>query len=92
MNPPVDVVDPVIISDPVIIADPVYGNVDPPPPLEPVFTVIGNVLPSPFVNVIVFKFTEAVVSRDPVFVEPPVPPLRAYEAVIAYEALVEVEE
>jgi hypothetical protein len=87
VNPPVDVVGPVTTKDPLIVADPVYGNIDPPPPPEPVLTVIGNVLPSPFVNVIVFRFTEAVVNSDPVFVEPPVPPFKAYEAVRAYEAL-----
>jgi hypothetical protein len=31
--------------------------------------VIGNVLPSPFVNVIVLLDTDAVVNSDPVFVE-----------------------
>jgi hypothetical protein len=34
----------------------------PPPPPEPVLTVIGNVLPSPLVNVIVFNETEAVIN------------------------------
>ena len=37
----------------------------PPPPL-PVFTVIGNVVPSPFVNVIVLRFTDAVIKDDAV--------------------------
>lgn len=50
----------------------------PPPPL-PVFTVIGNVLPSPFVKVIVFKDTDAVAIA-----------LGAYEAVSEYEAEVEL--
>jgi hypothetical protein len=49
-----------------MIAEPVNGNDDPPPPPEPVFTVIGNVEPSPLVNVIVFNDTEAVISKDPV--------------------------
>jgi hypothetical protein len=55
------------------MALPVYGNVDPPPP-DPVATVIGNVLPSPLVNVIVFEDTDAVVSRLAVLTVLP-PPL-----------------
>jgi hypothetical protein len=67
VNPKVDIIDPVTIKLPVIIALPVYGKDDPlPPPPEPVLTVIGNVEPSPLVKVIVFKLTEAVVSKEPV--------------------------
>jgi hypothetical protein len=47
--------DPVIVNDPVIIAEPVNGNT------EPVATVIGNVVPFPLVNVIVFEDIEAVI-------------------------------
>jgi hypothetical protein len=47
-----------------------------PPPPEPVFTVIGKVDPSPLVNVIVFKITEAVVKAFGV-----------YDAVVAKLAL-----
>jgi Na+-translocating ferredoxin:NAD+ oxidoreductase RnfE subunit len=36
---------------------------------EPVATVIGNVLPLPFVNVIVLPETEAVATREPVIAE-----------------------
>jgi hypothetical protein len=36
------------------------------PPLDPVFTVIGNVLPSPLVNVIVLELTDAVIKNEPV--------------------------
>ena len=50
--------------------------VPPPPPPLPVFTVIGNVLPSPLVNVIVFNDTDAVTNSEPVFVLPP-PPFKA---------------
>ena len=39
---------------------------DPPPPPEPVSTVIGKVEPSPLVKVIVFKLTLAVVNNEPV--------------------------
>ena len=35
---------------------------------DPVSTLIGNVLPSPFVKVIVLEATDAVTSNDPVFV------------------------
>ena len=62
-----------------------YGNVLLPIPPEPVFTVIGKVLPSPFVNVIVLRLTDAVVKRELVLVLAPAPPFKAYEAVIAYE-------
>ena len=59
-NPKVAVIEPVTFREPVICADPVNGKDDPPPPL-PVLTVIGNVAPSPLVNVIVFEDTDAVV-------------------------------
>ena len=49
-------IEPVTPKDPVISADPVKGNAAPPPPL----TVIGNVVPLPLVNVIVFEDTDAV--------------------------------
>ena len=49
-------IEPVTPNDPVIKADPVKGNAAPPPPL----TVIGNVVPLPLVNVIVFEDTDAV--------------------------------
>ena len=52
-------IEPVTPKDPVISADPVKGNAAPPPPL-PVLTVIGNVVPLPLVNVIVFEDTDAV--------------------------------
>jgi hypothetical protein len=52
-------IEPVTPNDPVISADPVKGNAAPPPPL-PVLTVIGNVVPLPLVNVIVFEDTDAV--------------------------------
>ena len=52
-------IEPVTPNDPVIKADPVNGNAAPPPPL-PVLTVIGNVVPLPLVNVIVFEDTDAV--------------------------------
>ena len=45
---------------PEIPADPVNGNALPPPPPLPVLTVIGNVVPLPLVNVIVFDDTDAV--------------------------------
>jgi hypothetical protein len=48
-----------------------------------VLTVIGNVEPSPFVKVIVFKLTEAVLRSEPVSVLPP-PPLTTF---IAHEAV-----
>ena len=52
-------IEPVTPREPVISADPVKGNAAPPPPL-PVLTVIGNVVPLPLVNVIVFEDTDAV--------------------------------
>ena len=52
-------IEPVTSNDPVIKADPVKGKAAPPPPL-PVLTVIGNVVPLPLVNVIVFEDTDAV--------------------------------
>jgi len=42
-------------------------------PTDPVSTVMLNVELSPLVKVIVFKLTEAVVSKDPVGVDPPTP-------------------
>ena len=50
-------IEPVTPKDPVISADPVKGNVASP---LPVLTVIGNVVPLPLVNVIVFDNTDAV--------------------------------
>jgi hypothetical protein len=52
-------IEPVTPNDPVIWAEPVNGKAAPPPPL-PVLTVIGNVVPLPLVNVIVFDDTDAV--------------------------------
>jgi hypothetical protein len=46
----------------------VTGALIPPPPPEPVFTVIGNVEPSPLVKVIVFELTDAVVKNEPVLI------------------------
>ena len=63
--------EPVIPKLPVIKADPVNGNPTPLPPPEPVSTVKANVLPSPFVNVKVFKLTEPVVNKEPVDTLPP---------------------
>jgi hypothetical protein len=74
-------VEPVIIKLPDIIALPVYGKDE---PTEPVFTVIGNVVPLPFVNVIIFEETDAVINNEPVSV---LPPFNAKEAVVANEAL-----
>ena len=51
---------PFTCNEPEIVAEPVNGKAEPPPPPDPVFTVIGNVEPSPLVNVIVFKATDAV--------------------------------
>jgi hypothetical protein len=51
-------IEPVTPKDPVISADPVKGNAAPP---LPVLTVIGNVVPLPLVNVIVFEDIDAVV-------------------------------
>jgi hypothetical protein len=53
----------VVTKDPVLIVA----------PPDPVFTVIGNVVPSPFVKVIVFNNTDAVKRSEPVFVVPPPP-------------------
>ena len=50
-------IEPVTPKDPVIKADPVKGKAAPP---LPVLTVIGNVVPLPLVNVIVFEDTDAV--------------------------------
>jgi hypothetical protein len=74
--PPVELTLPVTVNDPVIIAEPVNGNAD---VAEPVATVIGNVVPFPFVNVIVFDDTEAVIILFP-----------TKEAVEAKELLIEV--
>jgi hypothetical protein len=54
-------------------------------PPDPVLTVIGNVEPLPFVKVIVFKLTDAVVNNEPVLTEVE-EAFSAYEAVRAYEA------
>jgi hypothetical protein len=54
-------------------------------PPDPVLTVIGNVEPLPFVKVIVFKLTDAVVNNEPVLTEVE-ETFSAYEAVKAYEA------
>lgn len=62
---------PVTIKLPVICADPVYGKDEPVPP--PAGTTIGNVEPSPLVNVIVLPDIDAVVSRDAVGVAAPLP-------------------
>jgi hypothetical protein len=63
-----------------VVTNPLVSAVPP----DPVLTVIGNVDPSPFVNVIVFKDTEAVVKREPVLTAAAA--FSAYEAVKAYEA------
>jgi hypothetical protein len=55
--PPVELTLPVTVNDPVIVAEPVNGNAE---VADPVATVIGNVVPLPFVNVIVFEDTDAV--------------------------------
>jgi hypothetical protein len=78
--PPVELTLPVTVNDPVIIAEPVNGNGDPPAP-EPVATVIGKVVPSPFVKVIVFEDTEAVIKLLP-----------TNEAVNANELLIALDE
>jgi hypothetical protein len=46
----------------------VTGALIPPPPPEPVFTVIGNVEPLPLVKVIVFEITDAVTKNEPVLI------------------------
>jgi hypothetical protein len=81
VKPSVAIMDPVTTKLPVITADPLKGNPVPLPPPEPVFTVIGNVDPSPLVNVIVFNETEAVITA-----------LGVNEAVLAREAVVAKEE
>ena len=89
-------IEPVTVKEPVISADPVKGK--PTPPL-PVLTVIGNVVPLPLVNVIVFDNTDAVVIAFGVkdAVEAKLE-LKAYEelttneAVWAFEALKAYEE
>jgi hypothetical protein len=78
--PPVELTLPVTVNDPVITAEPVNGNGDPPAP-EPVATVIGKVVPSPFVKVIVFEDTEAVIRLLP-----------TNEAVNANELLIALDE
>jgi len=57
---PVNTLEPVVANEPVLI--------EPPPPL-PVSTVKANVDASPFVNVIVFRFTDAVTIEDAVIAE-----------------------
>ena len=74
--PPVEVTLPVTVNDPVIVAEPVNGNAE---VADPVATVIGNVVPLPFVNVIVFEDTDAVIIS-----------LATYEAVDAKDALIDV--
>jgi hypothetical protein len=63
---------------------------------EPVFTMIGNVVPSPLVNVIVFKFTEAVntlfKANDAVIAFWACEALNAYEELVAVLALVANDE
>ena len=54
-----------------------------PPPPEPVFTVIVKVVVSPFVKVILLFVADAVIRKLPVFILPPLPAFRAYEAVKA---------
>ena len=73
--------DPVTCKEPEMIADPVYGKGSLP---DPVSTVIGNVLPSPLVNVIVLVDTEAVNKREPVSVGTT---FRAKDAVSANDEL-----
>ena len=62
--PPVELTLPVTVNDPVITAEPVNGKADVAAP-EPVATVIGKVVPSPFVKVIVFDDTDAVIKLLP---------------------------
>ena len=66
MNEPVIPLSPLLLpdtsKDPVITALPLNGKAFPPP--LPVLTTIGNVEPSPFVKVIVFKDTEAVFNKE----------------------------
>lgn len=64
-----------------VVTNPLVSTVPP----DPVLTVIGNVEPLPFVKVIVFKLTDAVVNNEPVLTEVG-EIFSAYEAVKAYEA------
>ena len=61
---PLNWFEPVVANDPVLIEE-----------ADPVFTVILNVLASPFVNVITLLVAEAVNKSDPVLVVPPPPGL-----------------
>ena len=83
-------IEPVTPKDPVISADPVKGNAAPPPPL-PVLTVIGNVVPLPLVNVIVFEDTDAVTIafgvKDDVKAKLELTAFKTYEAVTAFDAV-----
>lgn len=85
---------PIVSTEPapsiVIPNDPDNAPPETVPLPEPVGTTIGKVDPSPFVNVMVLPAIDAVTSRDPVLVVPPPPPLRANDAVKAYEAEVDV--
>jgi hypothetical protein len=80
-------IEPVTPNDPVISADPVKGNATPPPPL----TVIGNVVPLPLVNVIVFEDTDAVTIafgvNEAVEAKLELTAFKTYEAVEAFEAV-----
>jgi hypothetical protein len=73
--PPVELTLPVTVNEPVIPAEPVNGNAA---AAEPVATVIGNVVPLPFVNVIIFEDTDAVIRL-----------LATKEAVDAKDALID---
>ena len=83
-------IEPVTPNDPVISADPVKGNAAPPPPL-PVLTVIGNVVPLPLVNVIVFEDTDAVTIafgvNEAVEAKLELTAFKTYEAVTAFDAV-----
>ena len=83
-------IEPVTPNDPVISADPVKGNAAPPPPL-PVLTVIGNVVPLPLVNVIVFEDTDAVTKafgvNEAVEAKLELTAFKTYEAVTAFDAV-----
>ena len=57
---------------------------------EPVFTIIGNVEPSPLVNVITLLTALAVVNNDAV--DTVVPAFKANEAVVANEADIACDE
>jgi len=82
-------IEPVTPNDPVISADPVKGKAAPPP--LPVLTVIGNVVPSPLVNVIVFEDTDAVTKafgvKDAVEAKLELTAFKTYEDVTAFEAV-----